>query len=61
MTNDVRRNPLRSYVGLGARAQVQIQSYRKSTLVVGAQSTPETEEGADIPYIAADREHSPAD
>jgi hypothetical protein len=55
------RNPLNGYIGLGARTKVQFQSFRKSTLIAGAQATPETVERADIPYIDDDWENSEAD
>ena len=63
MANTVESNPLQEYVGLDARAQVQLKRHRRSaeSMKEGVVDVSQVEEGAEIPYIAADLEHSDPD
>jgi len=63
MANTVESNPLQEYVDLDARAQVQLKRHRRSTgsMKEGIVDVSQVEEGAEIPYIAADLEHSDPD
>ncbi|KAI4923519.1 hypothetical protein J4E85_008558 [Alternaria conjuncta] len=53
MAATTRINPLRSYIGKGAKANVQIKAHPKSTLVAGAATT-QAEEGDEYAYTSAD-------
>jgi len=65
MANTVESNPLQEYVGLDARAQVQLKRHRRSEESMREEivdvSESQVDEGAEIPYIAADLEHSDDD
>jgi len=58
MANTVESNPLQEYVGLDARAQVQLKRHRRSEESMREEivdvSELQVDEGAEFPYTSAD-------
>ncbi|KAH7090328.1 hypothetical protein FB567DRAFT_589728 [Paraphoma chrysanthemicola] len=54
MSNEIKANPLRQYVGAGPKAEVQLQSFKAST--AAGDEEPDAKEGSAFPFVPADDE-----